>query len=140
MTYTNITLMTCCLMWTVNCVRSKSESHCLHHMLAVCNCSGQMPSKAFLFFGFFSSDIRPNETLIVYYVSCCVNYISCKCRDEWSCLLRQSLASKVPLYLTADIRLVLSARYPTGHLLFHGHATVLATEALLLLDNACGTV
>ena len=35
---------------------------------------------------------------------------------------------------------VLSARHPTGHSLIHGHATVLATVALLLRDHACETV
>jgi len=35
---------------------------------------------------------------------------------------------------------VLSAHLPTGHSLFHGHAAVLATEALLLQDHACGIV
>ena len=34
---------------------------------------------------------------------------------------------------------VLSAHLPTGHSLFHGHAAVLATEALLLPDHKCGT-
>jgi len=35
---------------------------------------------------------------------------------------------------------VLSAHLPTGHSLFHGHAAVMATEALLLQDHTCGTV
>ena len=36
--------------------------------------------------------------------------------------------------------IVLSARHPTGHSLFHGHAAVLTTEAMQLQDHACGTV
>jgi len=35
---------------------------------------------------------------------------------------------------------VLSAHLLTGHSLLRGHVAVLATEDLLLLDHACGTV
>jgi len=42
-------------------------------------------------------------------------------------------------HLTTNVRLV-STHLPTGHSLFHGHAAVLTTEALLLPDHACGTV
>jgi len=79
-----------------------------------------------------------------------IHEIGCQCRDEQSSRLpalctsrwlqKRRLTSLPTFSSFSNMFVVLSTRHQTGDSLFHGHAAVLVTEALLLRDHAWGTV